>query len=340
MRLPLASRSRVNVSTWAGLPALALLALATQTAHADDNDLVLSRLATVTTDNMGAATGVIPHNAEFRALASQLGVALAPRNLTPADTLGFGGFEVSMDAASTSIDASGSYWRARTGAMDNAGNNRATPSSLGTVGMFARKGMWFPIPSFEMGGGAVHLLDSGIWAAQFYAKFALHEGYHQLPLPSLAVRGSVSRMMRQRELDLTVPAIDVLASKQFSIAGTWRLEPYAAWNLLVIVPRSEVIDPTPHIDPLRGDNAKDGLLNFVFSDQDPILRHRFAFGAKATVNKLALTLEANYALAGTSVDDRPGTTAVCAAMATTANCDTTDTAASQLTVTAGAGLRF
>ena len=79
--------------------------------------------------------------------------------------------------------------------------------------------MWFPVPSFEVGAGAVHLVDSHIWTGQLYAKLALHEGYHDLPLPSLAVRGAVSRMMNQRELDLTVASLDVDRSPSTSASA-------------------------------------------------------------------------------------------------------------------------
>ena len=202
-------------------------------AHADDNDLVLSRLATRIENGQGVLTNVIGQNLEFRALASQLGVVLAPHLLTPADTIGFGGFQLSVDYTTTTIDANAPYWRARQG--------DSTSDMLSTIGLFARKGMWFPVPSFEVGVGAVHLVDSKIWTGQLYAKLGLHEGYRSLPIPSVAVRGAVSRMMSQRELDLTVASLDVTISKHFGIGGTWRFDPYAGWNLLMIIPRSEVI---------------------------------------------------------------------------------------------------
>src|SRR5579862_8970760 len=161
------------------------------TAAADSNDLVLSRLGTRITDANGNVTSVIGQNLEFRSLASQLGVVLAPNLLTPADSIGFSGFQLTVDFAGTTIDRGAGYWRALEG---------TAPSMMNTVGFFARKGMWFPLPSFEVGAGAVHLVDSHIWTGQLYAKLALHEGYHDLPLPSLAVRGAASRMMTQREL--------------------------------------------------------------------------------------------------------------------------------------------
>ena len=42
----------------------------------------------------------------------------------------------------------------------------------------------------DVGAGAIHILSSRLWSGQAYAKFALHEGYHGWPIPSLAVRGS------------------------------------------------------------------------------------------------------------------------------------------------------
>lgn len=316
----------------------ALVALgAPGTAAADVNDLVLGRLT-----NRVSATNIVPQNADLRSLSSQLGVVLAPHLLTPADTLGFGGFQLTVDYAATTIDAAAPYWRARLGSPDPAGAENVAhgPGTLGTFGFFVRKGLWLPVPSFELGAGAVHLVDSRIWTGQVYAKLALHEGYTRLPLPSLAVRGAVSRMMQQRELDLTVASLDVTLSKHIGIGGTWRLDPFAGWNLLMIVPRSEVIDPTPQIDPLDPMSVADSQLSFVFSDQDNIYRNRILFGAKLQYYVVQLTLEASFALAGTSIDDRAGTSDRCMAVSTTTSCDAQDAAAAQRTLSLSAGFDF
>jgi hypothetical protein len=282
----------------------------------------------------------VPQNLEFRALASQLGVVLAPQLLTPADTLGYSGFQFSVASSMTTIDSSASYWRALQGSPDPAGAGGVAHggSTLQTMGFFVRKGMWFPLPSFEIGAGAVHVIGSTTWAPQIYAKLALHEGYHDLPLPSLAVRGAASRMMNQRELDLTVASLDVTVSKHFGIGGTWRLDPFAGWNVLMIVPRSEVLDPTPAIDPLGAGGAPDGVLNFVFKDQATIYRQRFFVGVKLQYDIFHLTVEMQNALAGSSTDDRAGTTATCTPNATTTNCDAPDTAAAQRSYLVTAGL--
>lgn len=320
--------------------ALGLGLAAPSGASADPNDLVLTRLGTRTYDGMGNLTSVVGQNLEFRALASQLGVVLAPHMLTPADTIGFGGFQFTADYSTTTIDPEGPYWKARMGSPDPTGTGGIAhgPGSLSTFGIFARKGLWFPVPSFEVGGGAVHLIDSHTWTGQLYAKFGLHEGYHQLPIPSLSVRGGVSRMMNQHDLDLTVVSLDVLMSKHFGIGGTWRFDPFVGWNLLMIVPRSEVIDATPHIDSLT--NSEDTKNNFVFRDQDNIYRHRIVVGAKLQYYVFQLTLEAQFALAGTSVDDRGGTSDACMLESTTANCDSKDLSPSQRTIGASLGVDF
>jgi len=300
-------------------------------AHADTNDLVLSKLGTRITDSMGNPTSVVGDPLAFRALASQLGTVLAPDLLTPADTLGFSGFQLTVDYATTTIDRSADYWRVLQG---------SAPSSMQTIGFFARKGLWFPVPSFEVGGGAVHLVDSHIWTGQFYAKLALIEGYHDLPLPSLSVRGAVSRMMTQRELDLTTASLDVTISKHVGIGGTWRLDPFVGWNLLMIVPRSEVIEGTPNTDPLTPGNEGDSMNNFVFKDQNTIFRNRLFVGTKMQFSVVQLTLSAQFALAGTSVDDRAGTNTACMPMSTTAECDAKDTAKAQTTLAMSLGLDF
>ncbi|MDQ3340079.1 MAG: hypothetical protein M4D80_33385 [Myxococcota bacterium] len=313
------------------LIALLVAVSAPGVALADQNDLVLGRLTSRMDDGAGN-TIIIPQNAELRSLASELGVVLAPHMMTPADTLGFGGFQFTVDYTTTTIDSDAAHWRARQGSE--------TPSSLSTVGFFARKGMWFPIPGFEVGGGATHLVDSNIWTAQFYTKVGFVEGYHQLPIPSVAARGAVSRMMSQRELDLTVASFDVVASKHFGIGGTWRLDPFVGWNLLMIIPRSEVIDPTPDVDPLEPGNQDDSMNSFVFKDQDVILRNRFSVGVKMQFSVVQLTIEATFALAGKSKDDRSGTNVACVPDSTTTACDATDSAGAQRTLSASAGIDF
>jgi hypothetical protein len=310
------------------LPAVAL---------AGKHDLVLSRLADPGSDGKPVA-----NNESFRSLMSELGVVLAPRALSPSDTLGFSGFQFSLESTTTFINGKNDYWCATeetaTGCDDTFGGKDT--KHLETIGVFARKGMWFPLPSFEIGAGAVHVRDSRMWTAQAYAKFALHEGYHEWPIPSLAARGAVSRLVGGQEIDLTVASFDVSLSHNFGIEGTLSMAPYAGWNLLWIVPRSEVIDTTPGVD--ANDMANDLTNNFVFVDQANIIRNRFFGGIKFKYYVFAFTAEVGVALKGGSMDDRQGTDKTCSeAPAAQRNaCDAEDRSGSQLSVALSGSLDF
>jgi hypothetical protein len=157
-------------------------------------------------------------------MMSELGFAIAPRVMTPADTLGFAGFPV-LGGARRHQDQPGKDggWRQvlgrhRVGATGGA-DVRRPPSYLTTVGGFVRKGLWLPLPAFEFGAGALSILGSRMYVLQGYAKMALQEGFHDWWLPSFAVRGAASQLLGTAEVDLTVYSVDVLASKAFSVGG-------------------------------------------------------------------------------------------------------------------------
>jgi hypothetical protein len=320
----------------APLLAAAALALALPpVARADRNDLVLSRLAEI------SPTGdfVIPDNQAFRSLVSELGMAFAPRNLAPADTLGFSGFQFSTELSLTTINADKPFWCATEESSDcNPGFERS--GTIPTFGLFARKGLWFPLPSFEIGAGAIHIVGSRLWSGQAYGKIALHEGYHAWPIPSIAVRGAVARLFGIEQLDLTNVSLDLSASKRFSVQGTFSVAPYVGYAFLWIIPRSQPIDKTPEI--AVKDNPADIAMNFVFPDQDNIIRHRVFGGAKLKYYVFALTLEVDVAFAGTSVDDREGTTLSCdmAGPADKGSCDARDQSGRQQTYSLAISLDF
>ena len=322
-----------------GLLGALLASSAPGAAHAGENDLVLSRLADVAEGEGGAPDAAFGAPGDFRSLASELGVVLAPRLTEPADTLGFGGFQFTGDVAVTSVHTDRPYWRALRSSPDPSDPSVSHGDDLmTTVGLFARKGIWLPAPSFEIGVGAVHLVGSTMWAGQLYAKLALIEGYHELPLPSLAIRGAASRMMGSDQLDLTVASVDAAVSKEFGIAGIFSLAPYLGWNWLVIVPRSEVLDRTPHVDPLQ--EPRDAAMSFSFADQDDILRHRLFGGLKFKHYVFTLGLEGALAFAGSSTDEQ-GTGVDCDDVTSPGTaCDARDASGQQGTFTVTAGFDF
>ncbi|HJZ88046.1 MAG TPA: hypothetical protein VKN99_22890 [Polyangia bacterium] len=287
-------------------------------ASGDDNDLSLARYVTPqpldSTGNLprGAAKPDFNAQTKFRTLASELGIVMAPKLLAPADTIGFGGFQFSIDVAFTEIANTEPHWDAVHRVDPSNRLLNRPPQMMPTLGVFVRKGIWLPLPSFELGAGAVQMQDSNMWSLQGYAKFALQEGFHDWPIPSLAVRGEASRLMGSQEIDLTIAGLDVSVSKSFGIGGTVTLVPYAGWNFLWIVPRSEVLDATPYCDafhpttmgtdPMHPCVATDLNANFVFPEQSNITRQRIFFGAKLKFYVVALIGEYEYVPRGGSVD--------------------------------------
>ena len=316
--------------------ALASLVVGPSTARAGDNDLNLLNLCDPATGALGVrecswiqrdpatraiSASVVPDaeaQSRFRSLMSELGVVIAPRLQTPADTLGFSGFQFAAEFGMTKISRDQRFWDGVQGVKPDNRNAFRPDAYLTTVGGFVRKGIWLPLPAFELGAGAVNVLGSGLFALQGYAKLALQEGFHSWVLPSLAVRGSVSQLMGTDQVDLTVIGVDVVISKAFSVGGTARFEPFGGWNLLFIDARSGVIDATPNCDAYALEHAtvppsascgqagtpNDSLANFTFPQQDVITRQRFYAGFKLKLSVVFLAAEYDLIPAGRSRDGR------------------------------------
>ena len=261
----------------------------------------------------------------YRQVISELGVGLAPRFLTTADTIGYSGFQFDIDYSLTTIsNQKCSDGNANTanknecpwqygveGKNDANGNHLSPPNMLHTFSVFARKGIWLPLPSFELGAGATKLLQSNLFAVEAYAKFALHEGFHDWPIPSLAVRGAVSRVLGESQIDLTMVQVDSSISKSFGIAGTVTIVPYAGAAWLYIIPRGQVLDLTPECDSYSGRgcpagnttgaNSVDLNNNAVFPStaNENISRWRFFGGFRLNYNVLVLTADFAATIAAT-----------------------------------------
>jgi hypothetical protein len=321
------------------------LAFAARPARAGRNDLQLLNLCPLHTPAAGVLGGAVQEcrwidrdpatgatrgvtldsdtQSRFRSLMSELGVVVAPRLVTPADTLGFSGFQFSAELGVTQISASRDYWDG-VSAVNPANRIASRPDNyLTTIGGYARKGLWLPLPALELGGGVLNVLGSSMFALQAYAKIGLQEGFHGWALPSLAVRGAVSQLVGTDQVDMTVSSLDVVISKAFSIGGTARFEPFAGWNILFIDARSGVIDATPACDayalkntpmggglpspscPAKQAGTWDDLqANFTFPRQDVITRQRISGGFKMKLAVLFMAVAYEITPAGRSNDER------------------------------------
>lgn len=306
----------------------------------------------------GNVLRVVPDNAAFRALMSELGAVFAPNLLQPSDTGGMGGFTFNVEFGWTMVNpkkrsvdpvidcqkaengkcvkyGQGTpFWRAAKSVSGDAfvkGDirtsaataqierlNEELPGSFApTVSVMARKALWFPVPSFEMGVGVKHLIGSRMWAPVAAVKLAIHEGFQGWPIPAIAVRGTGTRVMGTPEFNLTVVGLDVSMSKHFGVASTMNLTPYLGYQFLWIIADSEVLDATPAINPIR--KSRDNLPNdpmrlnecyhpdcrglFAFADQGNITRHRGFVGMKANFYVATIIVEYSFFASGSKSDE-------------------------------------
>ncbi len=225
----------------------------------------------------------------YRSLISELSAVMALPVMDPADTTGYSGFHFSFDVAATTIRSGrNSYWSGynqdATATSSQAGVRHVSGSILPVATIMLRKGIWLPLPplpSIELGLGASNLLQSNIYALNGYFKFALHEGYHDIPFPSIAARASVSRIAGAPQIDLTIITAEGVISKAFGVGGTFTLEPYVGAGALFSIARSQVIDTAPTVDLYRGPTNNSGFSptqalaqKIVFPTQDTIIRWR------------------------------------------------------------------
>jgi hypothetical protein len=311
-------------SAWAGKNDLHLVNLCPQAATAA---LGVQDCSWVRRDASGlipTTNGVVIDAAgrsKFRSLMSELGVVMAPRIPMSADTLGFAGFMLSAELGFTEISRSKSFWDGVSGVSpQNPTASRPDPV-LTTMGIFLRKGFWLPVPSFELGGGVVNLLDSQMLSWQGYAKVALHEGFSNLPFPSLSVRAGLAYLTGTDQVNLRTTSLDVLVSKGFGLFKTARIEPFGGWSLLLIKASGKVIDFTPLCDAYQVAQAAPGTqvsdrcavsqsgtnndygANAAFPSQDAITRYRVFGGAKLKFGVLAVIAQYEMYLAGDSRDE-------------------------------------
>lgn len=269
--------------------ALAALGLHSSVARAGAYDLRLSQLGTM--DANGVVTG---NDEDFRSLASELGVLMAPKPVDPAESLGLSGFAVSADVSINTLSNSSRYWTMAT---------RGDPGKVApTLQIMGRKGLW---PGIEVGAGATHLFNSRLWTISGYGKIAINEGFHPAPIPSVAIRGMFSRLVGSEDMNMTTAAIDASISHVFGVGKTVNVTPYVGYQALLIFARSGVLDATPNTDEYLDKSTQ--LSEFVFKDAGAILRHRPFLGVRVIFSVLRIGFEAMIVPGGGRAGDINGT---------------------------------
>lgn len=273
---------------------LLLACLMPTSAHAGENDLVLTRFATFDPKQFDTAQfpcalacgQVQPDQASFNRLVHDLGEVFAPRLVSPAETLGEAGFAFIFLTSFSFIPADQDYWK--TVVEDN---NPESTMVTGHVQM--RKGLPF---SFELAGNMSYLFGSEMFTMGADVKWSLNEGFYYMP--DVAVRGSVNTLLGSDELNLVTAGWDVSISKSFGISGVMSLAPYVGYQQLFIIGTSRLINAYPQ-DP-RPPQSSDGedpadqsgifSPEFVFESYNG-KADRFFLGARLNVWIMSFVLE-------------------------------------------------
>jgi hypothetical protein len=204
------------------------------------------------TDSLGCPTTL-----RLRGLSAELAMALAPRVLQPAETLGVAGFELSAATTLSSISNKADYWQGQPGApIIEPGNT--VPSMLVVPTVHLRKGL--PL-STELGVEASYLAQSQLFMLGAELKVALHEQFIEY-LPAVALRIAAARLFGSTELEMLTFEADGMISYAFGIGGMVQLTPYLGYGQLAVHVNTAVLDETPYVvlDPTDQTGGPTGSL--------------------------------------------------------------------------------
>jgi hypothetical protein len=239
-------------------------------------------------------------NERFRMVMVDLGLAMSPTPMHPANSLGRAGaaFEFGLrlpeiHPVATLIgdscprgNPSCQIWVTR---GNEPGRLPQQPPSSRLVApvLQVRKGLPF---SFELGSKVQYLAGSSIVAATGSMRWALNEGFDFLP--DLSVGGQATRFVGTRDFGLTTASVDVLVGKWFAIQGMAAVAPYLGWQRVWVSAVSGVVDFDPGAEVFNDPTRDDTVFNEVFMASNAY--DRMVFGLRVRSHVAQVLFEGNY----------------------------------------------
>jgi len=194
---------------------------------------------------------------EFENLSRELGLSLSYIPLAPAEPLGITGFDIGIEATMADIGAGEIYWQ-------KAVADQSVPSTLIIPKIHAQKGLPFGI---DLGIIYSAVPDTNIALLGGEVKWAFIKG--SAVTPSLALRGTYTKLLGVDDIDLHTYSADLSVSKGFGM-----LTPYAGVGQVWIESKEKV-----------------ALLNL---DKASLSETKFFLGVKLSLAILNFVAEADF----------------------------------------------
>ncbi len=268
------------------------LALLSGAALAEPYDFQLAKLGNPQSGGFGYSARA---DGNFRVFARQFAAALTSVNLAPPATLGSSAFSLTAELSMVdfAIPAAGDYRLPTTEAFQGW---------LRIPSLHLRKGL---PASFELGARGAWIEQSRMGAATVELKWALNEGFTYFP--DIAIRGSVTKLINGRDVDLTTGGVDLGIGKQFALGGMVTLTPYVGWNLLFVGATTTSVDFHPSRTLAESDAVAQQFTDYyVFTSLQASANatNRFYGGFRFIAGVMQLGAEISYSIIGRFRDDR------------------------------------
>ena len=221
-------------------------------ARADAMDLSLSRMRTQGADGCPTGGEVYCRDDDaWRGAIGELGIALMPPILTPAQSVGPRRFRVSLETGVTPISSDASYWR-RGVEGDEATALDAEYRFVRPAIVFSRVTAQKGLPGgFEVAATAGHAYRASSWLWGVAVSWSVLEGFREGPLgalPEVAIRAALHAVTGDREYRLTIPTAELVVSKALVVGHTAELGALLGVQLGYILANSDVVDLSPDVD--------------------------------------------------------------------------------------------
>jgi hypothetical protein len=206
-------------------------------AYADRNDFRLTDLGNPNRLRNPKSTELAANfnpeaNGDFRAFARTFAAVMTSANLMPPETLGHAGFSLNAELSVIGLPRPG-----REDGQVTLPTERPQTDSLLLPSVHVRKGLPF---SLELGARVGWIDRSSMFTTTGELKWAVNEGFTWLP--DVGARLHVTRLMGNKDFDLTAAGLDVGVGKQFPLGGMVTLTPYGGIDLVGVVASTDTLD--------------------------------------------------------------------------------------------------